>query len=366
MQSIDRCAFRLARTGDPAAAQAIIDEIGAQAVQVLPFTAIELSRFGQPGLTDAAADRLEGLEPYGFRWDEPDMRTRAWYPQGMSGSDDAWDTSDRRLFAVSWYDKDPSAPAKGVRISLIDATDPADVRYEHVLLVEPLRRDGRATFNAVRTENRTSLHAGGIVWYGDLLYVADTQRGLRVFDLRQAIEVDSRSDKSRIGVSADRMDAFGYRYIVPQIDRYETPDDACWVRYSFAGLDRSHTPPLIATGEYRRSDVKGRVVRWPLGDDGWLMPDADGRVTAYDAVAAAQSQMQGALSWQGDWYISSSYQIDNLGLLYRNQPGGQSSSAPWLIGCEDLYFERHTGLIWTPAEFPNIRDIVAIPLSQAQ
>jgi hypothetical protein len=50
-------------------------------------------------------------------------------------------------------------------------------------------------------------------------------------------------------------------------------------------------------------------------------------------------------------------------MMRRRDPrGAESTSTAWLVGPEDLYFEHRTGRIWTPAEFPNLRDIVSIPL----
>ena len=70
----------------------------------------------------------------------------------------------------------------GVRISIVDMeTDPP--QYRHVLLIEPHRAangalsQGQAEYDGV---NPDALHAGGLVWYGPYLYVADTHEGMRV------------------------------------------------------------------------------------------------------------------------------------------------------------------------------------------
>jgi hypothetical protein len=291
------------------------------------------------------------------------MDTDAWYPQGMTGISDAVADAappNRRWMVVSWYDHRDARPTKGVRISLADFTDPDAVRYRHLLLVVPTRRDDQPSFEAVTTANGGPLHAGGIVWLGELLYVADTTQGFRVFDLGSVIEVSHFDDFDRIGIAGGRVDAHGYRYIVPQIARYRLAPDSCPVRFSFAGLDRSADPPRIVSGEYRRDDPGGRIVRWPVGADGWLV-ETNGRITATDAVIGAQTRMQGGLTWRGDVYISSSSQAGRLGRLYRTRVGrAESSISAWVYGCEDLYFERHTDRIWTAAEHPGARDVVSI------
>ncbi len=361
MGELGGCAFALVRTGDSAAARAITDEVAQAAVGYLRFLDIDLNRDGVEGITAGAAARLRNHPHQGLRWNGGDMATTDWYPQGMSGISDAQTAPpDRRWLLVSWYDHRDARPTKGIRISLIDATDLDDVRYRHVLLVVPLRDGGRATFGPVETSPGGSpVHAGGIVWFGNLLYVADTSHGFRVFDLARIIEVED-FDRARIGVSAGRVDAHGYRYIAPQIARYQHAEGACALRFSFAGLDRSEDPPLIVTGEYHRDDSDGRLARWPVGRNGWLLEEEDGRVFAHDAVTGAQTKMQGGVSWAGDYYISSSSQVGNLGRLYRTRPGIESVISAWPYGCEDLYLERTTNRVWTATEHPGAREVVSI------
>ena len=189
--------------------------------------------------------------------------------------------------------------------------------------------------------------------------MADTFHGFRVFDLARTIEVTHSDDRGRIGTSAGRVDAHGYRYIVPQVARYQHTDDACAIRFSFAGLDRSQDPPLIVSGEYHRDDPGGRLARWPVGPGGWLLEEG-GRVHAQDAFVAAQTRMQGGVSWGGDFYVSSSSQIGNLGRLYRGRPGIESVISAWPYGCEDLYLERDVNRVWTATEHPDFREVVSI------
>lgn len=57
--------------------------------------------------------------------------------------------------------------------------------YRNVLFVEPYRdARGIPNFRAIH-----GFHAGGCVWYGNLLYVAGTDR-IRVFDLNHPWKVD--------------------------------------------------------------------------------------------------------------------------------------------------------------------------------
>ena len=86
----------------------------------------------------------------GFGWNPGDDDVTYWYPQGVSGSGDAYPegtVAGREVALVTWYYKtdDPGAPStvnRGVRVSFIDL-DASPPKYRHVLLVDPVERDGR-------------------------------------------------------------------------------------------------------------------------------------------------------------------------------------------------------------------------------
>ena len=99
--------------------------------------------------------------PAGSRWycfDPADSGTVGepeWIPQGVSTSADAG-TGGREALLVSWYD-DREAPAKGVRVSFLDA---ATNTYRHVLLVYPyIDGAGKPTYEIVGRP-QGGLHAG--------------------------------------------------------------------------------------------------------------------------------------------------------------------------------------------------------------
>lgn len=135
-----------------------------------------------------------------FTWEDvsgyDDQNTEKWYPQGITTSSDAYDIGTyqgKNVILVSWYDhRDvPTADSKGVRISFIDADKKA---YRNVLLVVPsTESDGTATFSSVK------IHAGGIFWYGNILYVVDTSNGLRLFDLNHIYRVDTGDNIGHVG-----------------------------------------------------------------------------------------------------------------------------------------------------------------------
>lgn len=326
----------------------------------------DLNRQGVVGITQNNADRLTNHAWRGFRWNSGDDGVSYWYPQGITGSSDAYpggQVGARDVIMASWYHKTEDRPTKGVRISVADVTDIADVDYRHMLLVEATGTPANPNFKPVETSSGDALHAGGIAWWGNYLYVVDTTGGLRVFDLGQIMRVTNTDDTSRIGLSAGRFDAHGYGYIVPELTRYQLAADSCGLRFSFVGVDRSSSPPALITGEYKRDEITGRIVAWDVDPVTGLLIERSDTVRPSAAYVSGQTKMQGATRLDGNFYISSSSQAGSFGRLYRTRPGfGESSISAWVYGAEDLYVERSRNMIWTAAEHPDNRDVVGIPI----
>ncbi len=157
-----------------------------------------------------------------------------WIPQGVTTVADAqadglW--GNREALPVSSYDHEHSpAPKKGLPVTFLD---PNTKKYRHVLLVYPyIREKGVPAFRGLPDfeivgRPQGGIHAGGMVWYGNYLYVADTTRGVRVFDMRYIFDLakgpaGDTTDRRHIGwgevVPGERAyRAFGYRYVMPQV-----------------------------------------------------------------------------------------------------------------------------------------------------
>lgn len=361
------CSFELAPWTSVRVAErrALIDALAMSAPDSGDLLSVRdrLNRDGRSGISSRNSDRLRNHEWEGFRWNTGDENVSYWYPQGISGSSDAFAaTRARKYVLVSWYNNSDERPTRGVRISLADVTDTSDVSYRHLLLVEPTGTPASPDFGPVTTGSGGALHAGGIVWWEDLLYVADTTGGLRVFDLSNVMRT-THSDTERIGVSGERFDALGYAFAVPELMRFERTDDSCALRFSFVGLDRSSSPPALVTGEYQSDNVGGRIVVWDLDAATGLLDVREGVSRATAAYVGGQTRMQGALRYDGNIYISSSSQVGSLGRLYRTRPGlDESRISAWVYGAEDLYVDRESDIIWTAAEHPGNRDVVGIPI----
>ena len=314
---------------------------------------------GRVGLDAVLADLNRAAKPvrvpapaadYGFRWDLGDMLTQTWWPQGITTSADASDVDDiggRRVVVVAWYAKKWAGVSKGVRLSFVDVSDPAAPRYRHVLLVEP---------GAARGMKAVLVHAGGILWYGPSLLVADTRGGIRVFDL---------DDVCRI---ADEGGFLGYRYVLPQRTAYlaEHGDDEPF-RFSFISLDRTGAEHQLVAGEYGRDGQTTRLTRFAL-DAGrlGLAFESDDVARPLEMLLDGRVRMQGATIVEGTWYVTAARGPVQHGALYTRRRGEDFVEHPGVLsaGPEDLtYWPRHDRL-WTCSEWPSRRFVYAMPRRQ--
>lgn len=320
-----------------------------------------------------------------------------WMPQGITTVADAkanqvWNT--KQAILISWYDKKSDKVTntdadkiKGARVTFFD---PATFKYQHVLLVYPLINSyGNPSYMSLRTTQRTdydSLHAGGIVWYGNYLYVADTANGFRVFDMRYIFDLKTAtngdtSDKSQIGRQSGIYYGHGYRYVMPQVAAWTSvvprnltrkcTADAGSPTFSFVALDRSGIDNLVS-GEFcpdksaaGNINKFGRVARWPL-DGNTGEPKLTNGLWKADAVYRLPiSNVQGAVSYNNKWYLSRSQGQSN-GFLYVTKPKSSSTgvleieSAHYAgVGPEDLSHwskpDGSVGSLWTVTEHAGKR-----------
>lgn len=334
-------------------------------------------------------------------FNDGDNATSEWYPQGVTTvadmqSDQQWGDGHRPVL-VSWYDHDNNADGmvKGVRISFMN---PESGAYRHVLLVYPRETSGIIDYDSIRVSQdptsgdySTALHAGGIVWYGNYLFVADTARGFRVFDVRRifdlgASENGTTSGPHLVGYHQGTYYGYGYRYVMPQIGSWTRTADTgtkCTEsdqspNFSHTSLDRSGTDHLLA-GEYCAGGeaTNGRVAGWPMAgafSGGELVMDPDYRWNADAAHRLPVSNVQGATRFDGRWYLSQSNGVDNAGTLYTTArpssatgPLQVTGSQSLSIGPEDLsHWPNGTatsptrGTFWTVGEHPGKRMVYSV------
>lgn len=268
-----------------------------------------------------------------FCWNTGDNETTEWVPQGVTSSYDAYGgpgetPGGRSLIVASWYD-DGSFPDKGARISVLVR---GNAHYRHVLLVVPTGTASSPNFSIANT------HAGGLAWYGHLLYVADTD-GIRIFDMSRIWRVDDGIDGA-IGRLGSAWGAYGYKYVVPQ--RYFYSRGSGMFRYSSIGLDRTSSPPAMVTTEYRApsdasSQASPRTVRYNLNTTTRLLIDggAPPVAVADGAWDIGLNSLQGGVFVSGRLYLSQSDGAptggtdSDRGDLYRYTPSG---AAPPCVG----------------------------------
>jgi hypothetical protein len=351
--SIDRCNFGIVEAQSFTTLPDVVAALEARATtSTIAAVLADLNRTATPVAAASVPGAPPGVE-IAFRWNTEDQETSAWYPQGITGSADANDdglVEGKRVLLVSWYNG-----TKGVRLAFVDVTDPKAPKYRYALLVEPTGSGKTADFAPVK------IHAGGIAWVGNLLYVADTSRGLRVFDTAHVMQV--ATDVDEIGCASGTCRGGLYKYVIPQVGAYDS-ESYCDPLFSFVALDRSTTPPSLVSGEYCSGSacsdaLAGRVLRWPLTQTTKL---ATGKSWASEAWLMGQRQVQGAVSRQGLFFLSSSKPAGTGGEIYRTVKG-KSATSPWIDAPEDLMVDEKNGLLWSLSEGVDARVVMAAKLA---
>ncbi|MFJ9836550.1 hypothetical protein ACIRU2_34960 [Streptomyces sp. NPDC101169] len=325
----------------------------------------------------------------GFAWDPADQAVDYWIPQGVTTSADAYgnglypEGGSSRVVLVSWYfETDPDGDGrnqydldKGLRLTFVDYTTSTKPTYRHVLLVEPVKTGtGEYSFNPIRK------HAGGIMWYGNLLYVVDTYKGLRVFDLNTLFKV-ATAEVDICGLHTDgSYYGYGYQYVLPQIRAYDNA--GTYLRYTAIGLDRTSSPDSLVVSEYSKlgtvdytdgtfngtgpGTTTPKVVRWNLDY-------TDRRIaslTASEAVTVAQEKIQGVVSCNSKHYLAASAGPSAKGSLRTFNSGASTATTicDLAIGCEDLSFHSSSAsgwaysesVIWNVSEYTGKRYVYAV------
>jgi hypothetical protein len=312
-----------------------------------------------------------------YCWNAGDQDTPDWYPQGITTSSDALGegTYDgKRINLVSWYDHAEDGISKGVRISVSNLSASASAPpYRHILLVEPSGTTSAPSYKAV------NVHAGGIMWYGNLLYVADTSGGFRVFDLDHLWQVSTGSS-SAIGRQSDgSYHAFDYKYVLPQTAKFtdSTAGGYAQLQHSSVALDRTSSPDSVIVSEYRSAaDVDAgaqvRTIRVPIDyTNRYLKPASDGIIKATEAYRTDLESVQGSTAINGEFFFSQSDGSDHSD---PNSDGDlHTFAAPsgaivrhgnaLTVGAEDLSYDPTRDSLWSLGEYPGYRWVYAADAS---
>ncbi|MGH8794321.1 MAG: hypothetical protein ACRDXX_16940 [Stackebrandtia sp.] len=295
-----------------------------------------------------------------FCWDRGDSGVEYWMPQGVTGTGDASDSGDvdgREIMLNAWYDNN-SGRDMGVRVSFVDMAGGATPSYRHTLLVEPVWDGDQPSFQRVNS------HAGGMVWYGDHLYVNETYNGMRVFDMSSVMKVDV-GDGAAIGRQPDgTYQAHNYLYVIPQVARY-VPSSAGGepaLRYSQTALDRTSSPHSLVVSEYGNPGGDTRVARFDLDEASHRVAEDDDGVARADwAQTVGIRSMQGAAAVDGTYYIQRSNGDSKTGDVFVWNPGNTAvpHNGALPVGPEDMTYWPQRDQLWSQSEYPGKRYVYA-------
>lgn len=287
-----------------------------------------------------------------WRFDRYDQADRQWWPQGVDtcGASSLTGAGQRDVVVLTWYAKSVGTAGHGARLTFCDL---ATGRYRHVLLVEPVRRDGRLVLEPLH------VHAGGVVWVGDWLHVAATARGFYSARTEDLVRVP------RSGPGADLVSAaeWGHRYVLPvrAVWRARTDPGHERLRYSFLSHDAGTEPPTLRVGEYGRGGQSRRLARFALDPDGQLTRDDRGDVRPLEIDSRGVRQMQGLACVDGTTHLSVSRGPWRPGDLFAGRPGS-FRRYPFALpmGPEDLAHRERDDTLWTVTEHPWRRWLVQV------
>jgi len=301
----------------------------------------------------------------GFKWAADDEQTEDWRPQGICGF--TW--SGHTYILVSWYGVGPAdIPTsnnayKGSKLALVDITDMSKITYRFILLVQNKANSGtsllydKPTVSFTQYDNfiPVTMHAGGVAYYNQKLYVVDTSLGLRVFDLNKLIDaVTPDPGKNTIGKQTNgTLSAFEYTCILPQSGYYKIAGEGNPFSSVSLGNGSTATDLRLWTCQYLTSGSP-KVYGWPINTSGTVT--GAGIVSnplddvMYDPVLHAQGVYKSGkttlLSTTGN-----SSSAGSTARLVKYVDGDKVGTRyNWPHGAEALYLDNNN-LLWCLTEY---------------
>ncbi len=304
---------------------------------------------------------VAGLES-GYRFDSGDNSSCTNYPQGITTSRDAVGPSGHydghQLVVVSWYTRDECGGSQErSRITIVDWDADFPNKYRKVLLVEPTGTATTPNFKDI------PIHAGGVSWYGDYLYVADTGRGMRVFDMRKILKTNTGGTSDQIGRQPSGVYyAHNYAYVLPQIGTITSnTTSGTRLNWSTISLDRVSrsivmTEYTCASGCTSYPNRAPRAIRFPFASGSTTFAAT---TTASQALRLPWYKLNGVASHNGRWWFYSS----GAKRLYYWTPSAGSTTYGFVGAGESIsYWEDSTkpDLLWTLQEGVGNRNVFAV------
>lgn len=339
------------------------------------------------GFNIPAANQVKG-----FKWNSGDEETEDWRPQGICGF--TWGTHTYLL--TTWYGVGPDEIAtshnhyKGVRLALVDITNMNAITYRLILLVQ-----NKANYNTgllydkpVAPENPTqydsfipvTMHAGGIAYLNQKIYIADTSLGFRVFDLNKLIDnVVSDPGKNSIGKETNgNLIAFDYTCILPQTGYYKVTGGGTPFSGMSIGSAATASDKRLWTCQFKTAATDTpQMFGFPINSTTGVVTGPPTAITPHDNTGAGDP----VLHAQGDYkagttaFISitgqSTYEGSTARLVKYIDGASTGTRYRWPHGAEALYVDS-AGLMWCLTEYETSkygqdnRTVFAVRLSDYQ
>jgi hypothetical protein len=337
---------------------ALVSTLGTASVSTVMANANH-DRTGLPSSFSVA-----GLET-GFRFDSDDNSDCKNYPQGITTSRDAVGSGGHydghQLVVVSWYTKTAcDGDSSRSRITIVDWDADYPNKYRKVLLVEPTGTATTPDFKDI------PVHAGGVSWYGDYLYVADTGRGMRVFDMRKILKTNTGGTADQIGrQSSGVYYAHNYAYVLPQVGTI-TSNTTSGTRLNWSTISLDRVSRSMVMTEYTCSsgctsypNRAPRAIRFPFASGSTTFAAT---TTASQALQLPWYKLNGVASHNGRWWF---YSSGNKQLYYWTPSAGSTTYGFVGSGESISYWEDDTNpdLLWTLQEGVGNRNVFAVTQS---
>lgn len=333
------------------------------------IVAVENIDYDKKARRDVSPGLPSKHSPYSFKWDAADAKTDLWCPQGITGNknNNTHLAQDNRMLLVSWYgveNHDVQNKHKGVRISFIRFSPDSGILYQHALLVQdianqndsllyPLNESQKNRIEQLGAYIPVPIHAGGIAWSGNYLYVADTYLGVRVFDLNSVFQTKVDVSKSKCGLDEQgNLYAFEYSYAIPQVAYYKKEHAN---NFSCLALDVNEQTTSLLTANYvkvENRESQAVVYKMLLDTKGRL--DTEKPLQEYypeNSIGQSLRGIQGVNKVRNANGIQNWYSVKTKGrdkLFIHNANGVMSYK--WKDFCEDLYYESAHHRMWSLSE----------------
>ncbi|MFY9712872.1 MAG: hypothetical protein WAK00_05310, partial [Microbacterium sp.] len=244
-----------------------------------------------------------------LRWLTARAWTTKWYPQGI----DLGTWRGRRTLAVSWFRQDRMRRHLASRIAFVDLE-----RSRHLDVALAIEGDDGELVPA-------QIHAGGLAWFDDRLFVAATGQGIWEFDLSTLRRVRGPIAR-RLAGSRGR----GWRAVALVAVRTRVHPVALRCSYLGRVFDDGGEPlRRVLIGEYR-ADENGRIGEFTIPEG------PDGRFERVDLFTPGIANMQGAVRW-GERHLVSQSDGQRAGVLWSGSRDELTRDRiPLPVGCEDL------------------------------